>query len=77
VVGDGVATGATMISALHGLKNRKVVKLICVLPVSPPEILRKIAALAYEVTCLETPVYFQSVGQYYLNFPQVEDSEVI
>jgi|SRR5450830_162170 len=77
VIDDGLATGATMISALHGLRNRKPSKLICAIPVSPPETLRKIAALADEVICLETPIDFHAVGQFYVNFPQVEDSEVI
>jgi|SRR5450830_30960 len=77
VVDDGLATGATMISALHGLRDRKPARLICAVPVSPPETLRKVAALADEVVCLETPIDFQAVGQFYVNFPQVEDSEVI
>lgn len=77
VIDDGLATGATMISALHGLRNRKAAKLICAVPVSPPDTLRKVAALADEVVCLETPIDFQAVGQFYVNFPQVEDSEVI
>lgn len=77
VIDDGLATGATMISALHGLRNRKPAKLICAVPVSPPDTLEKIAELADEVVCLETPDNFQSVGQFYVKFPQVEDEEVI
>lgn len=77
VIDDGLATGATMISALHGLRNRKPAKLICAVPVSPPDTLRKIDGLADEVVCLEAPSDFRAVGQYYKNFPQVEDEEVI
>jgi predicted phosphoribosyltransferase len=77
VIDDGLATGATMISALHGLHNRKPAKLICAVPVSPPDTLKKIAELADEVICLETPNDFQAVGQFYVHFPQVEDDEVI
>ena len=77
VVDDGLATGATMISALHSLRNRKPAKLICAIPVSPIETLKKISELADEVICLETPTNFQAVGQYYVSFPQVEDDEVI
>ncbi|MDO9206582.1 MAG: phosphoribosyltransferase family protein [Methylotenera sp.] len=77
VIDDGLATGATMISALHGLRNRKPAKLICAVPVSPPDTLKKIAELADEVICLETPNDFQAVGQFYVHFPQVEDDEVI
>ncbi|MDP1658541.1 MAG: phosphoribosyltransferase family protein [Methylotenera sp.] len=77
VIDDGLATGATMISALHGLRNRKPAKLICAVPVSPPDTLKKIEDLADEVICLETPSDFQAVGQFYSHFPQVEDDEVI
>ena len=77
VVDDGLATGATMISALHGLRNKKPAKLICAVPVSPLTTLEKITELADDVVCLETPSEFQAVGQFYVNFPQVEDAEVI
>lgn len=77
VVDDGLATGATMISALHGLRARKPAKLVCAVPVSPPETLRKIEAMADEVVCLDAPAFFQAVGQFYADFPQVDDDEVI
>lgn len=77
VIDDGLATGATMIAALHGLRNKNPEKLICAVPVSPPSTLNKVAELADEVVCLESPSDFQAVGQFYLNFPQVEDDEVI
>ena len=77
VVDDGLATGSTMISALHSLRKRRAAKLICAVPVSPVETLKKITELADEVICLETPANFQAVGQYYVNFPQIEDDEVI
>lgn len=77
VIDDGLATGATMVAALHGLRNKNPAKLICAVPVSPPSTLNKIAALVDEVVCLESPSDFQAVGQFYLNFPQVEDDEVV
>ena len=77
VIDDGLATGATMISALHGLRARMPAKLICAVPVAPPETLKKVSAMADEVICLEAPEYFQAVGQFYRNFSQVEDDEVI
>ena len=54
VIDDGLATGATMISALHGLRAGKPAKLICAVPVAPPDTLAKVADLADEVVCLET-----------------------
>ena len=77
VVDDGLATGATMITALHALRARKPARLICAVPVAPPDTLRKVEKLADEVVCLEVPDYFMAVGQFYLEFPQVEDGEVI
>ena len=77
VLDDGLATGATMISALHALRSKGPKKLICAVPVSPPDTLEKVARYADEVVCLETPEWFQAVGQFYMDFPQVEDEEVI
>lgn len=77
VVDDGLATGATMISALHGLRVRHPSRLVCAVPVSPPDTLAKVTKLADEVVCLETPEFFQAVGQFYRHFGQIEDDEVI
>ena len=77
VVDDGLATGATMISALHALRARKPAKLIAAVPVSPPDTLHKVEILADETVCLEVPEYFMAVGQFYIEFPQVEDAEVV
>lgn len=77
VIDDGLATGATMISALHGLRASKPAKLVCAVPVAPPDTLIKVADMADEVVCLEAPEFFQAVGQFYQHFPQVDDDEVI
>ena len=76
VVDDGLATGATMISALHALRDKKPARLICAVPVAPPDTLQKIEGYADEVVCLQAPPFFQAVGQFYADFPQVDDSEV-
>lgn len=77
VVDDGLATGATMIAALHGLRQQKPRKLVCAVPVAPPDTVEKVRPLADEVVCLEMPEWFQAVGQFYREFDQVEDEEVI
>jgi putative phosphoribosyl transferase len=77
VIDDGLATGSTMIAALHGLRARHPARLICAVPVSPADTLAKVRQYADEVVCLEVPEYFQAVGQFYDDFPQVEDEEVI
>ncbi len=77
VVDDGLATGATMIAALHGLRMRQPRKLVCAVPVASAQALEKVRSLADEVMCLEAPEDFQAVGQFYRSFPQVEDDEVV
>lgn len=77
VVDDGLATGATMISALHAVRARHPARLVAAVPVAPPDTLRKIEKLADAVVCLEAPEFFMAVGQFYNEFPQVDDAEVI
>ncbi len=77
VVDDGLATGSTMLAALHALRQRAPQKLVCAVPVAPPDTLEKVAGQADEVICLYAPENFQAVGQFYADFGQVEDDEVI
>lgn len=77
VVDDGLATGSTMLAALHALRQRAPQKLICAVPVAPPDTLDKVGEQANEVVCLFAPENFQAVGQFYADFGQVEDDEVI
>jgi putative phosphoribosyl transferase len=77
VVDDGLATGSTMIAALHSLRAKSPKKLICAVPVAPPDTLAKVDPYADEVVCLSAPAMFYAVGQFYASFPQVSDDEVI
>jgi predicted phosphoribosyltransferase len=77
VVDDGIATGASMIAALHAVRARKPSRLVCAVPVAPPQSIEQIRPYADEVVCLETPEAFMAVGQFYRQFPQVEDKEVV
>jgi putative phosphoribosyl transferase len=77
VVDDGLATGATMIAALHALRAQRPSRLICAVPVAAPESLARVRRLADEVVCLWAPPEFHAVGQYYENFDQVDDEQVI
>jgi predicted phosphoribosyltransferase len=77
VVDDGLATGATMIAALHALRARRPARLICAVPVASADALAKVSTYADEVVCLDVPFMFQAVGQFYRDFRQVEDDEVI
>ena len=77
VVDDGLATGATMIAALHALRERRPARLICAVPVASREAVEKVRGYADEMVVLQTPDAFFAVGQFYMNFGQVDDSEVI
>jgi predicted phosphoribosyltransferase len=77
VVDDGLATGATMIAALHAVRAKGPARLVCAVPVAAPESLEKVRPYADEVVCLATPHEFHAVSQFYDAFPQVEDEEVV
>ena len=77
VVDDGIATGASMIAALHAVRAKKPARLVCAVPVAPPDSLEQIRPHADEVICLATPEDFVAVGQFYRHFDQVEDDEVV
>ncbi len=77
VVDDGLATGATMVAALHALREQQPSRLICAVPVAAADSLRRVRALADEVVCLRAPEDFHAVGQFYDHFGQVEDEQVI
>jgi predicted phosphoribosyltransferase len=77
VTDDGLATGSTMLAALHALRARNPSELICAVPVAPPDTLEKVRSNADRVVCLSTPINFRAVAQFYMEFPQVTDEEVI
>lgn len=77
VVDNGIATGATMIAALRTLRGRKPAKLIAAFAVAPPSAVRRIRAEADEVICLAEPEEFFAVGEFFEEFAQVTDEEVI
>jgi len=77
VVDNGVATGSTMISALRAVRARKPARLIAAAAVASRETLRKIASEADETICLEVPAWFYAVGQFFEDFSQVSDEQVV
>ncbi len=79
LVDDGLATGATMIAAVQATALSRPRKLIVAVPVSPPDTLDKLKGMPQvnEVVCLDTPDWFQGVGQFYEDFQQVSDEEVV
>lgn len=76
VVDDGIATGSSMRAAIMGLRREKPAKIIAAIPVAPAESVVELAQAADEVVCLLAPEPFRAVGQHYMNFGQVGDTEV-
>ncbi len=76
VVDDGIATGSSIRAALRGVRRQKPNRLILAVPVAPSETIDALRAEADEIVCLETPVNFYAVGQFYIDFHQVSDEEV-
>ncbi|MCB5944732.1 phosphoribosyltransferase [Acidocella sp. KAb 2-4] len=77
IVDDGIATGATMRAALRAVRRQKPARLVMAVPVAPPDTLRRLAAEVDDSVCLYEPVYFAAVGQFYQDFTQTNDDEVI
>jgi predicted phosphoribosyltransferase len=50
---------------------------VCAVPVASAESLEQVRPYADELVCLETPANFQAVGQFYRDFRQVEDQDVV
>jgi putative phosphoribosyl transferase len=77
VVDDGLATGSTMLAALHAVRARQPARLVCGVPVASTQALALVRPYADEVVCLQAPAGFYAVGQFYRSFPQVDDDEAI
>ncbi|SHE30815.1 phosphoribosyltransferase [Acidocella aminolytica] len=74
---DGIATGATVLAALRAVRRQHPARLILAVPLASREALNRLAHEADEVICLHKPEPLGSVGAYYLQFPQLQDQEVI
>jgi putative phosphoribosyl transferase len=77
LVDDGLATGATMKAAIQFVKSQGASKVIVAVPVGADDSLHEVSELADDVVCPLIPPFFQAVGQFYEEFDQVEDEEVI
>ena len=77
VVDDGIATGHTMKSTIQSIRKENPKELIVAVPVAPPRTAREVRKMVDELICLHTPGDFYGVGQFYADFGQVSDEEVI
>jgi putative phosphoribosyl transferase len=77
LVDDGIATGGTAQAALQVARAKGAQRVVLAVPVAPSDSLQALATAADEIVCLETPPGFFAVGQWYRDFTQTTDAEVV
>jgi len=77
VVDDGIATGNTLEATIHTIRKSNPAKIVVAVPVAPPETADRFRNLADEFICLSEPEGFSAIGQFYIDFSQVSNEEVI
>jgi predicted phosphoribosyltransferase len=77
LVDDGLATGATANAAILSIRKGSPRKLILAVPVGAGETVAALSPLVDDLICLETPLEFRAVGEWYDDFEQTTDQRVI
>ena len=77
LVDDGIATGATVFAAINWLRKQDLKELIVAIPVGPADTIKRLRQIAKDVVVLHSPVAFMAVGEFYDDFAQVSDDEVV
>lgn len=77
IVDDGIATGSTMTAALRAVRARRPKKLVGAVAVASPEAAGAMLHEADAMVCLNVPADFAAVGQFFDNFAQVTDAQVV
>jgi putative phosphoribosyl transferase len=76
LVDDGLATGASMRAGVMAVRERNPARVIVATPVAARETYQDFTKLADEIVCVQTPLSFEGVGQWYEDFTQTSDEEV-
>jgi erythromycin esterase-like protein/predicted phosphoribosyltransferase len=76
LVDDGLATGSTMLAAVHAVRQDDPAKVVVAVPVAAPEVCAALQSVADEVVCAVTPQPMHAVGLWYDDFSQTTDDEV-
>ena len=77
LVDDGIATGLTVKAAIASLRKEKPKKIILAVPVMPADKVPEFQELVDDLVVIYTPEFFSAVGQFYYDFSQTTDEEVI
>lgn len=76
LVDDGIATGSSLLAAVHAIRQMKPAAIVVATPVAPRTTRNRLAKEVDDVVCVEMPEPFYGVGQFYIDFSQVPDEEV-
>jgi putative phosphoribosyl transferase len=77
LVDDGIATGSTFLASSLAIRSLQPHRLVGVIPVGPPSTIREVRAHVDELVVLMTPDPFEAVGNFFVDFTQVEDRDVV
>jgi len=77
LVDDGIATGSTFLASALAIRSLQPRHLVGVIPVGPPSTMREVQAHVNELIVLMTPDPFYAVGDFFVDFTQVEDRDVV
>jgi len=77
LVDDGIATGATVRAAIHSIKRSRPSTLVVAVPVGPPDTIEELRGEVDRLVCLVSYEPFFAIGQFYEDFSQVEDKNVV
>ena len=77
LVDDGIATGSTFMTSARAIRHLQPRRLVGVIPVCPPSTIREVRSHVDELVMLMTPDPFEAVGNFFVDFTQVEDRDVV
>ncbi|MFD4907926.1 phosphoribosyltransferase family protein [Kitasatospora purpeofusca] len=77
VVDDGVATGSTARAACLIVRARGARRVVLAVPVAPEDWTERLGDVADELVCVATPSPFFAIGEFYADFSQTGDTEVL
>jgi len=77
VVDDGIATGSTARAACRVARALGAARVVLAVPVAPPSVISELGREVDDLICLASPERLWAVGQWYRDFTQTSDEEVI
>ena len=77
LIDDGLATGASMMAAIHAVRAQAPSRLVVAVPVAPIETAEALRSEVDELICPIMPDWMMSISRWYMDFTQTSDAEVI